>query len=82
MQTDSDVDLDGMLDDDLPCEVLHSKGLPCSVEVVARIIGCNRSALCCQTYVNQVVSWRDAGNAHVCGVCSRPVFDCWRIVPV
>jgi len=37
MQTDSDVDLDGMLDDDLPCEVLHLKGLPCSVEVVGRM---------------------------------------------
>jgi hypothetical protein len=74
------IDLENLLDDDLPCEFQHVK-TPCSEEVTHRIHACNVTANICFNAA-KVQFERMAKAKLECDQCGRLVTECWRIVSI
>jgi hypothetical protein len=78
------IDLEELLNEEVPCESKHVSVPHCSVKVVYRITGCRYSGQVCSSHVEDplrgVRMRMQAG--WLCEDCDRPARDCWKVVKI
>jgi len=72
------VDLESLLEDSIHCEMDHSAGPTCTVEVVYIGTDCVQSIFLCKNSVDGKGGARDWMPHVRCSECLRPASECWK----